>query len=141
MNCKNCKKQGCSLAGKDHEMSFDCKLYVNGSAYKYDNFKADPPRMDDGWYLVKDGMTYRVEVPINKMRFTKSINILTGEVYYPSNADRIRAMTDEELAELFMQEYDCSDSFTCPVQHPCPPEKEASCRECFLDWLKEEASE
>ena len=57
----------------------------------------------------------------------------------PSNADRIRAMTDEEMAELFMQEYDCSDSFTCPVQHPCPPEKEASCRECFLDWLKEEA--
>lgn len=56
-----------------------------------------------------------------------------------TNADRIRAMSDKELAELFMQEYDCSDSFTCPVQHPCPPEKEASCRECFLDWLKEEA--
>ena len=98
MNCKNCKKQGCSLAGKDHEMSFDCKLYVNGSEYKYDNFKVDPPKVDDGWYLVKDGMTYRVDVPIKKMRFTKSINILTGEVHYPSNADCIRAMTDEELS-------------------------------------------
>lgn len=106
--------------------------------YEYDNFKVDPPRVDDGWYLVKDGMTYRVDVPIKKMRFTKSVNILTGEVYYPSNADRIRDMTDEELAELFMQEYDGADSFTCPVPHPCPPEKEASCRECFLDWLKEE---
>ena len=58
-----------------------------------------------------------------------------------TNADRIRAMTDEELAELFMQEYDGADSFTCPVPHPCPPEKEASCRECFLDWLREEAKE
>lgn len=56
-----------------------------------------------------------------------------------TNADRIRSMSDEELAELFMQEYDGADSFTCPVPHPCPPEKEASCRECFLDWLKEDA--
>ncbi len=28
MNCKNCKKQGCSLAGKTHEMSFECKAYI-----------------------------------------------------------------------------------------------------------------
>jgi len=132
MNCKNCKKQGCSLAGKDHEMSFDCELYVNGSAYEYSNFKVDPPRVDDGWYLVKDGMTYRVDVPINKMRFTKSINILTGEVYYPSNADRIRAMTDEELARFL------GVSDACP---PSNPECEHECYLCWLDWLKQEASE
>lgn len=58
-----------------------------------------------------------------------------------TNADRIRGMSVEELAELFMQEYDGADSFTCPVPHPCPPEKEASCRECFIGWLKEEANE
>lgn len=134
MNCKNCKKQGCSLAGKDHEMSFDCKLYVNGSAYKYDNFKADPPRMDDGWYLVKDGMTYRVEVPINKMRFTKSINILTGEVYYPSNADRIRAMTDERLAvEMYAKG-------GCPHDCETPDDMDTDCVQCWLGWLKEAAS-
>ena len=28
MNCKNCKRQGCSFAGKSHEMSFECKMYV-----------------------------------------------------------------------------------------------------------------
>lgn len=135
MNCKNCIKQGCSLAGKDHEMSFDCKLYVNGSAYKYDNFKADPPRVDDGWYLVKDGMTYRVDVPINKMRFTKSVNILTGEVYYPSNADRIRAMTDEDLAEKFeeiqlktVKAYGNDDLLL-----------KGELKKYWLDWLKEEA--
>lgn len=46
MNCKNCKKQGCSLAGKNHEMSFECKAYIG-----------------------------------------------------KTNADRIRAMSDEELAK------------------------------------------
>ena len=122
MNCKNCKKQGCSLSGKNHEMSFDCKLYVNGSAYEYSNFKVDPPRVDDGWYLVKDGMTYRVDVPTEKWRFTKSVNILTGEVYYPSNADRIRSMTDEELAFYI-------------VNHPMWTD-ESAC----VNWLKEEAA-
>lgn len=140
MNCKNCIKQGCSLAGKDHEMSFDCKLYVNGSAYKYDNFKADPPRMDDGWYLVKDGMTYRVEVPINKMRFTKSVNILTGEVYYPSNADRIRSMTDEELDKFLGEvQWDVANycgGVTQKQEYPVPEQRGA-----WLDWLKEEAKD
>ena len=58
-----------------------------------------------------------------------------------TNADKIRTMGDVELVEFFMQEYDGEDSFTCPVSHPCPPEKEASCRECFLDWLKQEAND
>ena len=55
-----------------------------------------------------------------------------------THADRIRTMTDEEMADLFMQEYEREDSFTCPVPHPCPPSKEISCRRCFIDWLKQE---
>ena len=140
MNCKDCKKQGCSLAGKDHEMSFDCKLYVDGSAYEYINFKVDPPRVDDGWYLVKDGMTYRVDVPTEKWRFTKSINILTGEVYYPSNADRIRSMTDEELDKFLGEvQWDVANycgGVTQKQEYPVPEQRGA-----WLDWLKEEASE
>ncbi len=58
-----------------------------------------------------------------------------------TNADRIRSMSDEELAEFFMQEYDCEDSFTCPVPHPCPTSREASCKQCFLDWLRSEATD
>ena len=96
--------------------------------YEYDNFKVDPPRVDDGWYLVKDGITYKVEVTIKKWRFTKSINILTGEVYYPSNADRIRSMSDEELAEWL-----CDIAGWLPMyegkMHP------------ILDWLREEAEQ
>lgn len=46
-----------------------------------------------------------------------------------TNADRIRAMTDEELAE-FLSEYGCVD---------CTKEcEEVHCDACWLEWLKEE---
>ena len=50
-----------------------------------------------------------------------------------TNADRIRAMTDEELAEFLMKptrivsKYECEDC-------------ENNCTECVLEWLKEEVS-
>ena len=46
-----------------------------------------------------------------------------------TNADRIRAMSDEELAKW------CNDyNFNCP-----PVEcKENGCEKCWLDWLKQE---
>lgn len=53
-----------------------------------------------------------------------------------SNADRIRAMSDEELAVMF---FNYHFSFTCPEQgrHEC----KESCMDCWLDWLKEEVEE
>lgn len=53
-----------------------------------------------------------------------------------TNADRIRAMTDEKLAE-FMNRYDC------------PPTRQGSiclrpserCDNCWLNWLKQEIQE
>lgn len=50
----------------------------------------------------------------------------------PSNADRIRSMTDEELAELLEGKrpwYRCDNC------------KWDSCKECCLDWLKKEAED
>ena len=51
----------------------------------------------------------------------------------PSNADRIRAMTDEELAE-YMSIYCCSHKTHDPR---CQQFKD--CGLCWLDWLKQEA--
>lgn len=57
-----------------------------------------------------------------------------------TNADRIRAMSDEELTEFFTaEEYDGAKYFSCPVLHPCPKPSEADCRECWLDWLRQKA--
>lgn len=59
-----------------------------------------------------------------------------GSHYRPkpiTNADRIRAMSDEELAVMF---FNYHYSFTCPEKgcHEC----KESCMDCWLDWLKEE---
>jgi len=55
-----------------------------------------------------------------------------------SNADRIRAMSDEELAK-WMVEVCCIDSpFGCPVFDPAI-DKDTSCRTLWLDWLKSPA--
>lgn len=61
-----------------------------------------------------------------------------------TNADRIRAMTDEELAKLFdswIQDCDCND---VPCHKSCEENNEKSVSGCinhWLDWLKEEAKD
>lgn len=59
----------------------------------------------------------------------------------PTNADRIRAMSDEKLAELFTSFYYYGHEFYCPAEADVGESKCASsydCRECFLNWLKQE---
>lgn len=59
-----------------------------------------------------------------------------GNQFKPmTNADRIRSMTDEELATWIAER-----------KETCPPIKFygcsfKTCGECWLDWLKEEAEE
>jgi hypothetical protein len=53
-----------------------------------------------------------------------------------TNADRIRAMTNEELAEFighFPMETICPNN--------CHEDPERDCAVCVLDWLKQEKSE
>ena len=59
-----------------------------------------------------------------------------------TNADRIRAMTDEEIAEIL--ESDCPST-----RRKCPDFEEEMfdksyheiCKKCWLDWLRQEAKE
>ena len=53
-----------------------------------------------------------------------------------TNADRIRAMSDEEMAAWFEELHDRN---TCPEfgAWDCNP----SCKKCWLDWLKQEVEE
>ena len=55
-----------------------------------------------------------------------------------TNADRIRSMTDEELADLFdtwVRDCDCND---VPCRDYCLPNR-YDCVKNWLDWLKQEA--
>ena len=47
----------------------------------------------------------------------------------PTNADRIRSMTDEELAKMLWDEEPW-----CTAERKCVP----SCKDCLAAWLKEE---
>ena len=66
--------------------------------------------------------------------------VVNTKLTKPSNADRIRTMTNEELAELMEDKGDCP-----PIE--CPHDSEGAkvtrldCKACWLDWLKQEASE
>lgn len=67
------------------------------------------------------------------------IRYSTGCTYYNTkpmtNADRIRNMTDEELAREFTR----LDMFCCPVSGAnCA--NEPKCQDCFKRWLKQEVS-
>lgn len=53
-----------------------------------------------------------------------------------SNADRIRGMSDEELAELWWERVDCGE---CPVNKECKVTGQ-DCKRLALDWLKQEVS-
>lgn len=54
-----------------------------------------------------------------------------------TNADRIRQMTDEELAEKWWVWIDCDE---CPARPNCL-ELYNDCKQLALDWLKEEVKE
>ena len=56
----------------------------------------------------------------------------------PTNADRIRAMSDEELAKVFDRASSCPPGEVEARGGDCyRPRYE--CRDCWLEWLKREA--
>lgn len=57
-----------------------------------------------------------------------------------TNADRIRAMTDEELAEWITDFTDCAVYPHTRKDAPCVPIGQ-TCAASWLDWLKQEANE
>ena len=73
-------------------------------------------------------------IVLRKKKETKT-TIEYEEVKPKTNADLIRAMTDEELAERFLEWVACDD---CPVgQKKCKREW-ANCKDAALEWLKQE---
>lgn len=56
-----------------------------------------------------------------------------------TNADRIRSMADEELLD-FLNQYDIIDMHCVFEVCSCFTE-DTSCKECWLNWLREEVNE
>ena len=79
-------------------------------------------------------------IVLRKKKETKT-TIEYEELKPKTNADRIRAMTDEELMEFLEHDYWSIDY--CKKDAPIDQEtKECllpSCKQCWLEWLKQEA--
>ena len=85
-----------------------------------------------GFFLVKDEKVYAVDMPY-EFKYQKSVDMLTGEVHYPTNRMWLRGMTDEELAIWLADPGKTKDMFPdvpCYIQ--------PSYVHWFL-WLREEA--
>ena len=61
---------------------------------------------------------------------------LTNPQPKPSNAERIRSMSDEELARFMVRKSQCPDGYTSVFGPHCVEEN--GCEECWLEWLKKE---
>ena len=63
----------------------------------------------------------------------------------PTNADRIRSMTDEELAEFHKRQTVFESCWECPAYDICTANKDSSletlCKDSYLIWLRQEATE
>ena len=57
-----------------------------------------------------------------------------------TNGDKIRAMSDEELARniMFRVQGDCS---VCPASKICRSDSELTCKETVENWLRQEAKD
>ena len=94
----------------------------------------------DGFFAVKEGKLYRVEFPVN-LKPSKWIDVITGDVHYPTNADRIKSMSTDELANfLEVQIWDLpwcdADAEVDPESKKC---KKWDCVKCCKRWLQGEA--
>ena len=74
---------------------------------------------------------------------TEAYLLHCGDDTPTTNADRIRAMTDEELAEwLDNMVLNCGgNNVPCSAFCPTNIEGSADCRTAWLDWLKQEVDD
>lgn len=53
-----------------------------------------------------------------------------------TRGDKIRAMSDEDLADILYDSIDPDKYCGCPEDEDC--DKNVPCRECLIEWLREE---
>ena len=88
---------------------------------------------DDDKSYVSYGLFVSAWMPLPERYEADAKDILTEKPQ--TNADRIRSMTDEELAEVLFGS--CIEHMGVEeCSHP-----EESCKSCVLDWLKTESEE
>lgn len=95
------------------------------------------------WAVGTDKVFYHIEMPDKigerMWKGAKRYDIQTGKVMGYTNADRIRSLSDEELAEWIGKVTGGGYGMCAPGHYDCTGKD--SCAPCWLDWLKKEVEE
>ena len=82
-----------------------------------------------------------LDMAISALRQQDHFREVTKKVEPMTNADRIRAMSDEELVSFLMRLMGHAQCFAEGIfpYHPCPQNQ--NCKQCGIDWLQQPAEE
>ena len=109
-----------------------CVYYPPSSCDGKPCTQCDPERLFHNCYVNKEDY-------ITKERMDKRLAMM-HKLYpdaKPTNSDRIRAMTDEELADWYFDKFFPCVPYCSILQDGCPEHDD--CKICLLGWLKEES--
>lgn len=81
------------------------------------------------------------DAAISSLRQQEHFREVTKKTGPLTNAQKIRAMTDEELVNFLMRLMGHAQCFAEGIfpYHPCPQEQ--NCKQCGIDWLQQPAEE
>lgn len=124
-------ESSCSISaeGRVRSMSDLLKRIANYFANEYDGDDKTAPKME----LSVDELRYIASMNVDRCRAEAELRALKNKRYPRTNADRIRSMSDEELAMNMM----------CPNENglgeiECDKSDNCNCYECILKWLQSE---
>lgn len=110
-------------------MSDLLKRIANYFTNEYDGDDKTAPKME----LSVDELRYIALINVDRCKAEAELRELKNKRYSRTNADRIRSMSDEELAMNMM----------CPNENglgeiECDKSDNCNCYECLLKWLQSE---
>lgn len=103
---------------------------ANYFAYQYEGNDKVAPKMD----MSVDDLRNIAALNIEKCRLETKLRNLQQ---VKTNADRIRNMTDEELAEFLAYNAYCEECYVKKDDSCCYPD--GTCKQKHLEWLQSEA--
>ena len=144
--CKECLSSDCKgcnlyiLSEMLHEGKLDALMNENHTIKSQWLGVYEPSLIEDGTYVVKDGVLYKLMPKITYYPGAALFNPLTGEMHYPTNYARVVNMSPKELAEFIEMESDrpwCTPAWDrCRYRYG--QERFGQCYRCALDWLNAE---
>lgn len=84
--------------------------------------------LEDGTYMIRFGKLYRVEFPKSFLDGCNKVEIPNWKAIPVTNAQKIRSMTDEELADELLEWYAVFSAVEWT-------------KDMILDWLRKEAAD